>query len=356
MITLKQIAERAGTTVATVSLALRGAPNVSAERKAEIRRIADELGYRRNASVSMLMRHIRRARPVSAKETVALILVHPSRHAVRDFVFIGRRFSGMQTRLAERGYRGEVFWYDDPDCPPARLNRILAARGIRGVALSIYRRHRFDLELDWDRFACSIQNDFNPTPPFHRVNEDYLANTVAALTRLWESGRRRIAVAYRGSHGGNFFFPVTAAYQRFISLAPGCARTPLQHIPREWTEKNFMTWFRQARPDGVLTLDWDIPGWLRAAGVRVPEDVSIAVMNRCPSAPEMSGIDPEPEQLGAMSVDLIIEQLENNETGLPRHPKCMFIPGRWVEGTTTLPPLPARVGTLRLSNPAFAGR
>lgn len=353
MITLKQIAERAGTTVATVSLALRGAPNISATRKAEIRRIADELGYRRNPGVSMLMRHIRHARPVSAKETVALLLVHPSRHAPRDYVFIRRRLQGMRTRLAERGYRGEMFWYDDPDCPPARLNRILGARGIRGVALSIYRRHRFDLQLDWDRFACAIQSDFEPTPPFHRVNENYVANTVTALTRLWESGRRRIAVAYSGVHGGHLFFPITAAYQRFITLAPGCARTPLLHIPREWTEKAFIAWFRQARPDAVLTFDWDIPGWLRAAGVRVPEDASVAVVNRCPSFPDMSGIDPEPELLGAMSIDLVIEQLENNEIGRPRHPKCMFITGRWVEGATTLPPLPDRIGKLRLGNPAL---
>lgn len=354
MITLKQIAERAGTTVATVSLALRGAPNVSASRKAEIRKIADELGYRRNPGVSMLMRHIRHARPVSAKETVALLLAHPSRHAPRDYVFIQRRFDGMRTRLVERGYRGETFWYDDPDCPPARLGRILVNRGIRGVALSIYRRQRFDLELDWSRFACSIQNNFHPTPPFHRVNEDYVANTVLALTRLWESGRRRIAISYRGSHGGHLFFPITAAYQRFITLAPGCARTPLLHIPREWTEQTFMAWFRSARPDAILSFDWDIPAWLRAAGVRVPEDVSVAVMNRCPSVPEMSGIDPEPELLGAMAVDLVIEQLENNEAGLPRHPKCMFIPGRWVEGATSLPPLPSRVGTLRLGNPALS--
>ena len=99
-----------------------------------------------------------------------------------------------------------------------------------------------------------------------------------------------------------------------------------------------MAWFRREKPDAILTFDWgSIPRWLAKAGVRVPEDVSIAVLNRCPSAPEYSGIDPEPERLGATSVDLVIEQLENNEIGLPQNPKILTIPGRGVEGRTTRP-------------------
>ena len=79
----------------------------------------------------------------------------------------------------------------------------------------------------------------------------------------------------------------------------------------------------------MLTFDWgDIPGWLRASGVRVPEDVSLAVLNYCPSGPEFSGIDPEPERLGETLVDLVIDQLENNEIGPPKNPKLLTIPGR----------------------------
>ena len=44
-VTLKQIAEQAGVSINTVSLALRGMPNVSSDTRARICSIAAELGY-----------------------------------------------------------------------------------------------------------------------------------------------------------------------------------------------------------------------------------------------------------------------------------------------------------------------
>jgi DNA-binding LacI/PurR family transcriptional regulator len=359
MITLRQIAEKAGTTAATASRALRGAPDISAERKAEIRRIARELGYRRNPHVSTLMRHIRQGRSdLPHKATVALLFSHAlplSPVQAREIVFINRRFNGIETRLAERGYQAETFWLNDPDCQPAQLNRILRARGIRGVCLLLFSQPTITIELDWRNFAVATHSDFLGNPSLHRTVEDYFANTLLAMTRLWESGCRRIALAYTARHGPSARFRITAAWRRFLELggdilaltpppSPRRCRPASREIPawissdEEWNEQAFKTWFRRERPDAILTFDYgDIPGWLARAGVRVPEDVSIAVLNRCPSAPEFSGIDPEPERLGAMCVDLVIEQLENNELGLSENPKILTLPGRWVTGQTTRP-------------------
>ncbi|MDR1280351.1 MAG: LacI family transcriptional regulator [Opitutaceae bacterium] len=344
MVTLKQIAEQAGVTTAAVSLALRGASNVSEEKKAEIRAIADALGYRRNPHVSTLMRHIRQGREIPRKATIAILFAHPSRTANKDIVFVRRRFQGMERRLAERGYRPEIFWYNDPDYTPERINGIFLARGIRGIVLAVYHQSQLDIRLDWENFAVSTQNDFIAGPFVHRVAEDYFANTAAAMTRLWESGCRRIGLAYNGKNARSAYFHITAAWQRFLSIAHGerdaaaVAGLPSVFIPPagQWTEERFMAWFRNEKPDAILTFDWgDIPGWLAKAGVRVPEDTSVAVLNRCPGAPEFSGIDPEPERLGAMSVDLVIEQLESNEIGLPENPRILIIAGRWVQGRTT---------------------
>ncbi|MDR1282014.1 MAG: LacI family transcriptional regulator [Opitutaceae bacterium] len=346
MITLKHIAERAGTTVATVSMALRGVSKISTARRAQIRAIADETGYRRNPHVSILMRHIRQGRKtLPQKATVGLLFAHRSREA-RETMFIRRRFEGMEQRLAERGYRPAFFWCNDPDCPPERLNRVLRARGIQGVVLSLYNRSQLDIRIDWENFAVATQEDYTAGPLVHRVTEDYFANTVIALTRLQESGCRRIGLAYRALHARSAYFHITAAWQRFLTMAQGgrdavngAGLASLFIPPRDkWTEAAFMKWFRSEKPDAILTFDWgDVPGWLARAGVRVPEDTSVAVLNRCPGAPEFSGIDPEPERLGAMSVDLVIEQLECNEIGLPKNPRVLTIAGRWVQGRTTRP-------------------
>ena len=50
-----------------------------------------------------------------------------------------------------------------------------------------------------------------------------------------------------------------------------------------------------------------------------------------------AGIDQQAKEVGAATVDLVVTQLQNNEFGLPKHPKTMNIDGIWREGNTLLP-------------------
>lgn len=54
MVTIKMIAKKCGYSVATVSKAINGAPDVSAETREYIRKVADEMGYMPNAAARML--------------------------------------------------------------------------------------------------------------------------------------------------------------------------------------------------------------------------------------------------------------------------------------------------------------
>lgn len=54
MVTIKMIAKECGYSVATVSKALNGAPDISAETRELIRRTADQMGYTTNAAARML--------------------------------------------------------------------------------------------------------------------------------------------------------------------------------------------------------------------------------------------------------------------------------------------------------------
>ncbi len=353
MATLRHIAEKAGVTIATVSLALRGAPNISAAKKEQIRQIATELGYKRNANISSLMRHIRQVRPLPKGANIALLLVHPSPHARKEFVFVDRRFKGMEERLEERGYQPSFFWYNDSDCPPERLNKILIARGIRGVVMAVFRHSELSVQLKWDRFAVSTQSNFNIGPKVHRVVEDYFANTVTALTALWESGCRRIGLAYKATHAPSAYFHITAAYARMLSIVNRSFKSiPEIYTPANLDREGFMKWLRRTKPDAILTFDWIIVDWMKAAGISIPGEISVAVLNRCPSSPDLSGVDPDPEALGAIAVDLVIEQLENNEIGLPKTPKVLMLAGQWNPGTTTRMTPQDAIGTLRLNSTA----
>ncbi len=54
MVTIKMIAKECGYSVATVSKALNGAPDISAETRERIRKVADDMGYTSNAAARML--------------------------------------------------------------------------------------------------------------------------------------------------------------------------------------------------------------------------------------------------------------------------------------------------------------
>jgi len=47
-----------------------------------------------------------------------------------------------------------------------------------------------------------------------------------------------------------------------------------------------------------------------------------------------AGLDLQPRTLGARATELLIAQLQRNETGIPEWPSTTTIPARWVDGPT----------------------
>ena len=54
MVTIKMIAKECGFSIATVSKALNGAPDISAETKETIRKVASQMGYTPNSAAQIL--------------------------------------------------------------------------------------------------------------------------------------------------------------------------------------------------------------------------------------------------------------------------------------------------------------
>src|SRR3954466_4889457 len=69
----KDIAEQAGVSLMTVSLALRNSPRISAATRARVRRIADQLGYTADPKIADMMNYLRQRRVVKSQPVIALI-------------------------------------------------------------------------------------------------------------------------------------------------------------------------------------------------------------------------------------------------------------------------------------------
>ncbi len=345
MSTIKKIAERAGVSTATVSLALRGSGEISTARRQEIQNLAEKMGYRKNAYVSTLMRQIRIGGKLPSEMEIAIIYSSPTRDVIEKSYLLSLRLTGMTRRLKERGYHPVVFWYDDPDCSPDRLIQILKARNIRGVIPLAFGQSDIMVRLNWSEFACATQNDYLVGPPIHRVVEDYVANVSMALTELWMRGYWRMGLAYHTSHAPSARFPIFAAYQGFMETVRGdLPPPPPPLVTNVWTKEAFLEWLQKHEIDSVLTFHrQDINQWSKAVGKRIPRDLGLANINATSQFADTSGVDPLPEYIGATTVDLVVEQIESNNYGLPSHQQIITVAGRWQEGTNLRPRCPKHV-------------
>lgn len=343
MVTLKQIAEKAGVSTAAVSMALRNQNGVSPKRRQQILKVASELGWTHNSHVSSLMQHIRRTRKVPARATLALLMAHPIREARSIYHFVDRVFIGMEQRAYDRGYQTKIFWYNDPDMPPARLCHILASRGIQGVVVAPFRQFK-TLDLDWERFSVAQIGGTLNHPPVHQAVEDYFSNIMITLSQLWASGYRRISLAWPAFQAQGYYFMLAGTHLKFFrDFAPGTNRILNNFITFNWSREGFLQWVKKNKPDAIITFCYDVLEWLQQAGYDVPNEIGVSVLNYCTSDTRFAGVDPLPERIGTMAIDLLVEQIECNEIGLPKYPKVITTRGQWREGSTVRPrvePLP----------------
>ena len=96
----------------------------------------------------------------------------------------------------------------------------------------------------------------------------------------------------------------------------------------------FATWFKQYRPDVILTQSWQCGRVLKELGVRVPGDVGLANLGVTADEGHLAGMNQNAELVGAAALDLVDAQLRRNESGIPAQQKTVVVPGHWVAGPT----------------------
>lgn len=341
-VTLKAIAEVAGVTTAAVSMALRNHPRIGEATRGRIQKIAKELGYQANPYVTTLMTHVRKARPVTLHSTLAMLHTFPENVLWSKNEPSRRLVAGIRNRAGQLGFGTEMFWYYEPKITPQRLSRILRARGIRGLIIMPWPQHAPTLELDWPWFASATINYNVQGPRLHGVAEDFFGNVRLAYEEIWRRGCRRIGFVCKAYHELESRHRLLAAYTRLVQLHRDQGAADIEPLLlADWQKAPVLEWYERWKPDAIITLDWDLGRWFPQSGVKVPEELSILLVNQCPNFAIFSGVDPNYELLGAAAVDLVAEQIYHNERGLPVSQKEVLVRGRWQEGTQVraAPPL-----------------
>jgi len=332
--TMRTIATHAGVSLATVSLALRNHRSLPLATCRRIQVLADELGYRPNPQHAEAMARVRARKHLKWGGTLAFLTGYPTADGWRKHSQVFRDyFIGAHERAHQLGYHIEEIWGKEPGMTGRRLSAVLKARGIRGVLVGPVPQSRGHISLDWSQFAAVAMGYSAWKPALPRVAVDHHQCMVLAWRRLWKLGYRRIGFALPSLVNERVNRHWSAVILECQQRIPKSDRIPL-FLPKQWEDARFMAWFERYRPDVIISFGPGQKELLRRHGCRVPEDVGLVSIMWDSSVKNFAGVRHNGILIGAAAVDLVVGQLQRNETGIPAHPQLVLTPVDWIDGPT----------------------
>lgn len=336
-VTLQDIARRAGVSKMTVSLALRGHPEAAPETRDRLRKLAQEMGYRPNPLIVAYMAQLRAGQRTTFAGTIAYAAMGPAPKRDTPTTTQGMRiFRGAQRRAEALGYRLEWFPLHNPAMDGRRLTEILRARGILGLVVGANQIVEPRWHFDWDQFAVAAIGRTEVGVELHRTVGDYYRAVREACQRCRDRGYRRIGLAISREHDIAHQNLHRSAFLGAQSEWPAADHVP-PLIAERWVPSPFFAWVKQHRPEVVITSYDDPIFWIRDAGLKIPDDLGLIRPHVNDRALGVAGFLFEDAELGAAAIDLVVEQLNHNERGVPEMVKRVLLRGRWFEGKSLRP-------------------
>ncbi len=331
--TLRSLAKELGLSRTTVSDALRGSPRVDPNTAVRVKKAAQEAGYRRNPLAGALMSELRRSRGAAFRGVIAAVDFNELGRPEGSDRFHRELLAGAEVRAVALGFKVERFPVGAAGVTVQRLDSILQSRGIHGVILLPAWAEPDISALDWSRYAGVYTDYIIERPALHAVCSDHYRSMLAALQRLRALGYRRPGLHIQRHQDERVQYRRGAAFRAFQESTPGIESVPLL-IVDEFSQKEFVRWFRRHKPDVVLSHHTGTIDWMESCGAKVPATHGFVCLNVLGRSRACAGLDLQPRSLGARAVELLIAQLQRNETGIPEWPSTTTIPAKWVDGPT----------------------
>lgn len=309
-ITIRDIAEKTGYSVATISKALNGLPDIGEETTRRVQEIAEEMGY--------IPSNRGRALRTSRSHTIGLLWFLRG-ESVWTHELFAKMARGLQSIVEVAGY----------DLTPISCNSALEGRylsycryrGYDGVIImsSGYREEGLTELIRSEIPAVTIDYVY---PGCSCVMADQRTGLSALLTHVYELGHRKIAYVYSDADS-------TVALARLKAFDECTAKLGLR-IPSEYKKpadfRNEQISARatrelialEERPTCILYPDdLSAVGGMRAleeAGLSIPGDVSVVGYDNIPLSaylqPPLTTFDQEGDEIGRNAGRLILNAIE----------------------------------------------
>ncbi len=183
-ITITDIAEMAGVSVATVSRVVNNSPGVSEQNRERISKLIDEVGYHPNFTARNLVRQSTRTIAVINMQTLGQLHAQPAS---------GRMLQGVESVLTSNGYRCTILSRDEFAKDMSEL-RLVKGGSVDGILLNGAKLNDpLALALTESKFPFVIMGRAIGLVNSHYVDIDNVFGAYSAVEALIRHGHERIA-------------------------------------------------------------------------------------------------------------------------------------------------------------------
>jgi len=334
---IRDLAKASGLSRSTISAALNNRPNISDATKARVFKLAEEMGYRKDAKVSELMGYLSQPRDRKELLPIGWLYCNEDPQEWQRHIWRLPLFAGARDHAEKLGYRIEEFWLTAPGMTPKRMRNILQTRSVRGIILAPPFDAKAFSEFDYSGFSCAeVQNDPR-NMNFHAALPDFTYNFDLAWDEAMKRGYKRPGFAsiqevasYQNEKRESRYF------WKQQQLKPE-QRLPIFTYRQKdpGLEESLLAWLHSMKPDVLFLNNMRIFNILNRAGLSFPQDLGLISLNCIREYPsQCSGIDQRSEEQGEAAVDILLGQFHRGETGIPATTRSIQIKGKWVDHGT----------------------
>ncbi len=331
--TLKDIAARAGLSIAAVSMALKNHPSLPAKTKDRVKKIAAELNYAPDPALSALAAHRNQLRVRNNFSVIGLISNWKNPDDWTKLNSAQEVIEGAKSRALELGYTLQHFWARADGATPERFSKVLKTRGIRGIILAPFEGFQDRFDLDWESFSIVTIEKPAKYPFFHHVMQNQYADYLLCWDKLRQRGYTRVGLVVRTDLADRASHQWEAAH----SYAQSQMDTKLDAIPilnLDKTDKadTVRSWLQTHKPQAVISRCDDFFEAADAEGIKIPDDVAYVSLNVSDDRPSVSGIYQHRKAMGATAVDVLNTLLQRNQRGPLEVSIGTQVDGSWRKG------------------------
>jgi DNA-binding LacI/PurR family transcriptional regulator len=311
-INMKQIADKSGVSVATVSRALNKPESVLPETREKILAIINEVGYVPNPL----------AKAFSTGETNLIALIVPT----LNNGFFAQIVEGCQTYLLSKGYNLIIICSNKYKEHELGVLRSIDQRQFRGIIVSGSGFYEGQYEDVLKQFSVPIIL-IESLPQSYSINSVYINDKIgveAALNHFLETGHKRIAAVtgetklittqrrlkvlkdYLNKKLPDYEVPVVSA----IYSSMHSAKISLKELLLIDPKLTAIFAFNDVLAIGIIKGAHEL-------GIKIPEELSIIGFDDIPVAsyftPALSTLYSPSEELGREAAKLLLDKIENND-------------------------------------------